>query len=1784
MLRASKLTVMRMTLSVETNRPAGRAAAWFAFLAGALALGLGLSGSAALAATFIVDNADPTGVVTNGPWTSSAATPGYWGTNYLHDGNTNKGAQTVRFIPTLPSNGLFTVSLRWTALANRAPSVPVDIVHAAGTNTVFVNQTANNGVWMPLLTTNFTAGTNGSLLIRTDGTSGYVIADAAQWTPAGLNTPPTISDIPNQSSDGTPVGPISFTIGDTETSATNLTLSASSSDTTLVPLANLVFGGSGANRTLTVTPTTNVNGSATITVTVSDGDLTASDTFLLTVASSSQASLLLRYTFDEATTGATTALDSGSAPSANGTFNGAATRTNDTPGAFTTASLNLNGVNGTSHYVSAGNPAKLNNLTNFTLVTWLNLRGDPAGNDRLIDKLSTGGGFGWKIVAPSSGSLNSGNFRPALHVNSNSGEADATVNISASNQWIFLAVTYDGGNVKFYSGATNLAVAQLGSSVSFARGIVTNTPNDLRVGSTPAATADRTPPAWFDDVRVYGAALSAGQLEAVRLENTSATPAFTVQPQSQTADAGSTVSFTALATGSAPLNYQWFFGAGPVPNATNTALTLTNVSAAQAGSYFVVVTNRYGSATSSVATLALNLPGPPVLLGATASATRHAVLLRFDRSVADSATNVANFTLGGGLAPVSAALDPLSLSNLTVTTTLQAPNTLYAITVSGVRDRTTNAMLMASTNASFNTPPLYGPFKNAPESAAWTLLYSLTVPSAANYTATNPPYDIDHHLWATNFSRVAYYLELQQSNGPLQFVWAAMDAFSHEAAKLGVPTAASGALFQQNVANLDVRSSVAGIPTGTGLSGSVSFWPTNTGAMQIRNSGGQLLLAFNRWAGGTPEAGIGSTANASAFTVKRLLVFVLPAANAPVDADVVVYGGTSGGVAAAVQAARLGKRTVLLAFDNHLGGLSSGGLGWTDTGDTSTIGGLAREFYRRNGARYGESIRYNLEPHAAEQLYGQMLAEVGVTVVFNQHLASLAKTGQRITQVTMDDGSVYRGKMFVDTTYEGDLIAMARVSFTVGREGTNTYGESYAGVLAPGSIGIDPYVVPGNPASGLLPLLQPDTGDARGSGDSRVQAYNYRMCFAQNAANFLPMTAPVNYDETQFELLARYLEHLVATTGSATLGTLMTIDRPCSTGKYDINNNGSISTDFVGESWTWSTNTYAARAVIRQAHEDYTRGFFTFLATSPRSPASLRAAMLSWGMCKDEFLDTGGWPHALYVREGRRMVSDYVMTQANAQGTRLASDSVALASYSMDSHLLQRIARGGVAMNEGGMYNNVPNPFPISYRSIIPRAGECENVFATFALAASHAAYASCRMEPVFMMVSQSAGTAAAFAIDDRVSVQQLSYPRLALQLQADGQFLGNGTGATDSGIIVDDSDSGSARLTGDWLSSSSITGYWGEDYLTDGNTNKGACSVTFTPTLPSADTYEVYLRWTANPNRDDAVPVDIVHPGGTNTFLVNQQANGGAWVLLLKTNFNAGTNARVVIRNDGTTGYVIADAVRFLSSNAPPCTVQVVASVGSVAETSPTPARLTFVRTGDTNSALTLAYTLTGTASNGLDYTLSPALLTVPAGATLATLLLTPLPDALAEGDETVLLTLQPGTNYAVGALATATVTLLTTQTPQITGQVQLEGYVGTLGTGVGTRPVTFKATDDAGTVLSVWTQTLVLLPGTNGCGVGNFTLANVPTGTTHLSAKTQWHLRQRQPVTFTDGQAQATFLLRGGDFNDSNLVDIEDYFHLAAAWYSNNDAVDIDGSGRVDFADFYLLSDHWYQQGDRE
>jgi hypothetical protein len=774
------------------------------------------------------------------------------------------------------------------------------------------------------------------------------------------------------------------------------------------------------------------------------------------------------------------------------------------------------------------------------------------------------------------------------------------------------------------------------------------------------------------------------------------------------------------------------------------------------------------------------------------------------------------------------------------------------------------------------------------------------------------------------------------------------------------------------------------------------------------------------------------------FRAVLLSLFVLPGAiplraDCPNEADLIVYGGTSGGVVAAVSAARLGKSVILLAQNGHVGGMSASGLGVTDRGNTVSIGGVAREFYLRVGQRYGSaSPVYFFEPHVAENVFWQMLAEAGVPVHTNKLLASVTMAGQRLATATMEDGSVYRGKMFVDTSYEGDLMAAAGVTFTFGREGTNTYAESLAGIRSlGGGYNYDPYVTPGNPASGLLKYVQSGTGGTVGQGDQRVQAYNFRLCLTQNATNKVPIAPPTNYSAADFELFARYVEARLAQDGSVSLAQLMDIQTIIPNGKTDINARDELSTDWVGGSYTWATNTHAGRTLLRQQHEDYIRGMFTLLASSPRVPLTVRSNMQTWGLAKDEFTDTGGWPFQIYVREARRMVSDYVMIQHNADGRRTAPDPIALASYVIDSHGLQRVAAGGFTRWEGSIGGSVPFPYGVSYRAIIPRVGECENLLCPFALSASHVAFGSIRMEPVFMMLSQSAANAAALALEKKLPVQQLSYPELAARLKADGQILvWESASYTTNGIILDEDDAATTK-GGAWTYGANAGG-WNADYYHDGAGNKGSSWVRYTPTLPTNGTYEVYAWWVENANRAPNVPYDIIHAAGTNRVLVNQRLSSAGWFKLLTTNFTAGSSQGVILRNQGTVSgqYVIADAIRFLpvGTNAPPVPkpiMEIVATDAVAGEWLTNTARFAFVRSGDTSAPVVLQYAITGNASNGTDYAALSGTLILAAGTRTTTLVVTPKPDTLVEGDETVTLTLFPATTYQLSSLSNATVTL---------------------------------------------------------------------------------------------------------------------------------------------------------------
>ena len=501
------------------------------------------------------------------------------------------------------------------------------------------------------------------------------------------------------------------------------------------------------------------------------------------------------------------------------------------------------------------------------------------------------------------------------------------------------------------------------------------------------------------------------------------------------------------------------------------------------------------------------------------------------------------------------------------------------------------------------------------------------------------------------------------------------------------------------------------------------------------------------------------------------LHYYLPAAplNQTIDADICIYGGIAGGVAAAVQAARMGKKAVIVEFSDHLGGLSSGGLGATDIGNKAAIGGISREFYRRLGQHYGNDENWTFEPSAAEKVLEDFIRENSIPVFRRQHLVKVVKDGTTIREIHMDSGAVFRAKIFLDATYEGDLLAMAGVSFHAGREANRVYHETLNGVRFghPNHnfhTWVDPYVRPGDPASGLLPEVQNLAPGVMGDGDGCIQAYNFRVCLCADQANQAPFPQPRSYNPARFELLLRYIQ-----TGIWD-ALKLTINMP--NAKTDTNNFGAVSSDLIGGNYDWPTASYARREEIFQDHVNYNVGMYYFLMNDPRIPAHVRADVARWGLPKDEFVGTAHWPHQLYVREARRMISDYVMTEHECRGFRVVSDPCAMAAYGMDSHNCRRIVVNGQVINEGNVETHGFAPYPISYRALAPRRSECTNLLVPTCLSSSHIAYGSIRMEPVFMILGQTAATAAALAIDSGRAVQDIDYPALRARLLADGQLL----------------------------------------------------------------------------------------------------------------------------------------------------------------------------------------------------------------------------------------------------------------------------------------------------------------------------------------------------------------------------------------------------------------------------
>ena len=519
---------------------------------------------------------------------------------------------------------------------------------------------------------------------------------------------------------------------------------------------------------------------------------------------------------------------------------------------------------------------------------------------------------------------------------------------------------------------------------------------------------------------------------------------------------------------------------------------------------------------------------------------------------------------------------------------------------------------------------------------------------------------------------------------------------------------------------------------------------------------------------------------------------------APLETAICVYGGTAGAVIAAVQANQLGQSVILINPDAHLGGLSSGGLGQTDIGNKRAIGGLARQFYERIAQHYaqpaawtqqpfgsyrsigqsatepGEPAMWTFEPHVAEKIFEDLVRENKITVLRRERLdlaRSVEKTGARLDTIYLESGRSVRAKMFIDATYEGDLMAKAGVAYRVGREANAEHGETLNGVQTRRATAhqffprVSPYVIAGDAASGLLPGIASTGPGAEGSGDSRVQAYNFRLCFTDAPANRVPFPKPAAYDERHYELLLRNFE------AGLKILPLHPADMP--NRKTDTNNNTGFSTDFIGENYAYAEADYATRDRIRAAHLAYTQGLLWTLTHHPRVPEKIRAEAARWGLSRDEFTDNAGWPTQLYVREARRMTGAYIMTEHNCTGRAIAPDPVGLGAYNMDSHNTQRyVDATGFVANEGDVQVKVPSPYPIAYGAITPRATECENLLVPVALSATHISYGSIRMEPVFMVLGQSAATAAAQAITEKTSVQNIDRARFRAQLLADKQVL----------------------------------------------------------------------------------------------------------------------------------------------------------------------------------------------------------------------------------------------------------------------------------------------------------------------------------------------------------------------------------------------------------------------------
>lgn len=660
------------------------------------------------------------------------------------------------------------------------------------------------------------------------------------------------------------------------------------------------------------------------------------------------------------------------------------------------------------------------------------------------------------------------------------------------------------------------------------------------------------------------------------------------------------------------------------------------------------------------------------------------------------------------------------------------------------------------------------------------------------------------------------------------------------------------------------------------------------------------------------------------------------------ETDILIYGATSGGLAAAIQARRMGKTVVVLDPGTHIGGLTTGGLSWTDIGNKIVVGGIAREFYQRIKKKYedpkvwtsetrdeyferrkgpnakNEDAMWTFEPKVARALYSEMLAEAGVKVIQKARLdlspgKGVVKENGRIKAIVLEGGTRYEAKMFIDATYEGDLMGMAGVSYAIGRENNSDYKETWNGSQPnhfhyhqfPEGANVDPYVVKGKPESGLLPIIDPTGPGEEGKGDKRIQAYCYRMCLTNDPKNRLPIEKPAGYDEKDHELLLRFAETGKYHEPSSKYDPIPNM-------KTDTNNHGAVSTDYMGADWSYPEAGYAEREKINKRHEVYQKGYMWTLQNSPRVPAKLREYYKQWGLPKDEFTENGGWPTQLYIREARRMIGALVMTEHHVMAREIVEDSVGMGAYGMDSHNVQRyVTKAGFVRNEGNVQVGGFPPYPVGYRAITPKKDQASNLLVPVALSATHIAYGSIRMEPVFMVLGQSAATAAALAIDANQAVQDVPYPKLRERLLADKQVLeapaALSKGDIDprqlEGTVID---SQFAELTPAWKGSRAHKPTLGPSYFDDMDARDGKARAQFTVKMEKAGRYRVKLLYPPFAKQATNVPVQISGGGKTYQATVNQRQPAD-WL----GTYDLPAEFTVTVTNQGTNGAVAVDGLQ---------------------------------------------------------------------------------------------------------------------------------------------------------------------------------------------------------------------------------------------------------------------------------